>query len=144
MSAVTQQPPTGLTIVTMVVVVIWMLNVATAQEYLTGAEKNIQDSVEISQEKGADPEVDYKSLTRYGPWDDRNYSLTLEDLSLLPENDQYLANVPVFFKVQLRKEQPELGEYYPRSALQNHSESRKERKKGTDTKIGFAWYRALA
>lgn len=120
MSAATQQPSTGFTIVTMVgVVVMWMLNMSTAQEYLTGAEKNIQDSVEISQEKGADSEVDYKSLTRYGPWDDRNYSLTLEDLSLLPENDQYVANVPVFFKVQLRKEQPELGEYYPRSALQS-------------------------
>ena len=31
---------------------------------------------------------------------------------------QYLSNVPVFFKVQLRKEQPELGDFYPRSALQ--------------------------
>ena len=93
-------------------------SMVTAQEYLTGAEKNIQESAEISQEKGADPKVDYRSLTKYGPWDDRNYSVTQKDLKLIPENDQYLSNVPVFFKIQLRKEQPELGDHYPRSALQ--------------------------
>lgn len=120
MSAVMQQSLTEFSIVTAVVaVVVCTFGMATAQEFLTGAEENIQESVEISQEKGADSKVDYKSLTKYGPWDDRNYALTLEDISLLPENDQYLANVPVFFKVQLRKEQPELGEHYPRSAFQS-------------------------
>jgi hypothetical protein len=88
-------------------------------EYLTGAEKPIQEAATISQKKGVDQRVDYQSLTRYGPWDDRNYAVTIDDLSLIPENDQYLSNVPVFYKIQLRKEQPGLGEFYPRSALQS-------------------------
>ncbi|MFK7830141.1 MAG: hypothetical protein AB8B57_10215 [Congregibacter sp.] len=108
-----------LTIVTIVVFsAISMSSGAMAQTYLTGAEKSIQDVVKVSQEKGVDPRVDYSSLTQYGPWDDRNYAVTLEDLSLLPAKDQYLSNVPVFFKTELRKEQPELGDFYPRSALQ--------------------------
>lgn len=109
----------GLSIVTIVVFADSSLQgAAMAQEYQTGAEKSIQNSAEISQEKGVDPRVDYSALTKHGVWDDRNYSVTLEDLSLLPENDQYVSNVPVFFKIQLRKEQPELGDYYPRAALQ--------------------------
>ncbi|MGV6851042.1 MAG: proprotein convertase P-domain-containing protein [bacterium] len=74
--------------------------------------------VQIVQSKGADQSIDYASLTQYGPWDDRNYQLTAADIALLPAKDQYLANVPAFFKVFLRKEQPNLGEFYPRSALQ--------------------------
>jgi len=84
----------------------------------SGSAKSIQDAAVISQTKGADQRVDYQSLKKYGPWDDRNYNVTQEDLSLIPEKDQYLSNVPVFFKVFLRKEQPNLGEFYPRSALQ--------------------------
>ncbi|MDH5409191.1 MAG: glycoside hydrolase [Gammaproteobacteria bacterium] len=84
----------------------------------SGSAKSIQDSAQISQLRGVDQRVDYQSLTRYGPWDDRNYGVTREDLSLIPEKDQYLQNVPVFFKIFLRKEQPNLGEFYPRSALQ--------------------------
>ena len=119
MYGATRRPLLGSSVVTIVVfAAISMPGATMAQEYRTGAEKSIQDSAEISQEKGADPRVDYSSLTKYGVWDDRNYSVTLEDLSLLPENDQYLSNVPVFFKIQLRKEQPELGDFYPRSALQ--------------------------
>jgi hypothetical protein len=87
-------------------------------ESQSGAAESIQASVEIIQAKGVDQRVDYKSLTRYGPWDDRNYNVTFEDLSLIPKKDQYLPNIPVFFKVFLRKEQPNLGEFYPRSALQ--------------------------
>lgn len=120
MNVATQRPLLELLIVTIVVfAAISTPDDVRAQEYLTGVEKSIQDSVEICQEKGADPRVDYESLTKYGPWDDRNYSVTLEDLSLIPENDQYLSNVPVFFKIQVRKEQPELGDFYPRSALQS-------------------------
>ena len=89
------------------------------EEYESGAAKSIQDAAEISQEKGVDQRVDYQSLTKYGPWDDRNYCVTLDDLSLIPEKDQYLHNVPVFFKIHLRKEQSDLGEFYPRSALQS-------------------------
>lgn len=84
----------------------------------SGAEESIQARAEISQARGVDQRVDYHSLTKYGPWDDRNYDVTLEDISLIPENDQYLRNVPVFFKIYLRKEQPMLGDFYPRSALQ--------------------------
>ncbi len=84
----------------------------------SGAAKAIQDAAQIAQVRGMDQRVDYRSLTRYGPWDDRNYNVTRADLALIPERDQYLHNIPVFFKVFLRKEQPALGEFYPRSALQ--------------------------
>ena len=84
----------------------------------SGAAKIIQDAAVIAQTRGADQGVDYRSLTRYGPWDDRNYNVRSQDLALIPEKDQYLRNVPVFFKIFLRKEQPNLGEFYPRSALQ--------------------------
>ena len=84
----------------------------------SGSAESIQASAVISQARGVDQRVDYQSLTKYGPWDDRNYNVTLEDLSLIPEKDQYLPNIPVFFKIFLRKEQPDLGEFYPRSALQ--------------------------
>ena len=84
----------------------------------SGAAESIQARAEISQARGVDQRVDYQSLTKYGPWDDRNYDVTNEDLSLIPDKDQYLHNVPVFFKIILRKEQPNLGEFYPRSTLQ--------------------------
>lgn len=74
---------------------------------------------EIKQSLGVDQRVDYKSLTKYGPWDDRNYQLTKEDLAIIPKKDQYLANIPVFFKIEKRKELPHLGEFYPRSTLQH-------------------------
>ncbi len=73
----------------------------------------------IEQSLGLDQRVDYTSLTKYGPWDDRNYNVTKEDLDLLPADDQYLANVPVFFKIEKRKELPDLGKFYPRSTLQH-------------------------
>ena len=84
----------------------------------SGSAKSVQDAAVIEQTRGVDQRVDYQSLTKYGPWDDRNYDVTLEDLSLIPENDQYLHNIPVFFKIFLRKQQPDMGDYYPRSALQ--------------------------
>ncbi len=73
---------------------------------------------EIRQELGVDQSVDYSSLTQYGPWDDRNYQLTASDLALLPENDQYLRNVPVFYKVWARKQNPGIGDFYPRELYQ--------------------------
>lgn len=85
---------------------------------VSGATNAVQERADIVQSRGQDAQVDYRSLTRFGPWDDRNYSVSRADLVLLPQNDQYLPNVPVFFKVELRKEQPELGDYYPRSAAQ--------------------------
>lgn len=75
--------------------------------------------IEIDQSRGLDQRVDYRSLLRFGPWDDRNYKLTLEDLEVLPpgEADQK-ANIPAWFRVYVRKTAPWLqteGEaQYPR------------------------------
>ena len=72
----------------------------------------------IEQGRGVDPGLDYKELTRFGPWDDRNYALRREDVALLPEDDYYVPGVPAFFKVQKRKEMAAEGfpleRYYPR------------------------------
>ena len=78
--------------------------------------------VSIDQGRGADPRVDYASLTRFGPWDDRNYDLTLKDLSLLAPNEAELRTaIPAFFRVGMRKAWPNLPTtgtaQYPRSAL---------------------------
>ncbi len=77
---------------------------------------------EIAQSRGVDPRVDYASLTRFGPWDDRNYKLTLEDLEYLAPNEHELHDpIPAFFRVELRKEMPNLRRsgpgQYPRSAV---------------------------
>ncbi|MGJ8664569.1 MAG: sialidase family protein, partial [Marinicella sp.] len=73
---------------------------------------------EIKQEYGVDQKVDYKSLMKQGMWDDRNYNIQAKDLTLLPADDQVLKNVPLFFKIEMRKNNPNLGKYYPRSAHQ--------------------------
>ena len=68
----------------------------------------------IDQSRGVDPRVDYESLTRYGPWDDRNYGLMLEDIELLAPNEHELKNpIPAFFRVEMRRENP----HYLRSGL---------------------------
>ncbi|MCH8148588.1 MAG: exo-alpha-sialidase [Planctomycetes bacterium] len=85
---------------------------------VSGASRAVQEKAEIVQTRGRDAQVEYRALTKFGPWDDHNYAVTRADLALLPPSDQYLPDVPVFFKVFLRKEQPELGDYYPRSAAQ--------------------------
>ncbi len=76
----------------------------------------------VVQSRGADALVDYNSLKRIGPWDDRNYQLTTEDLAVLANNEEDLyVLVPAFYRVQLRRERPKMrreGEVqYPRSAL---------------------------
>lgn len=78
-----------------------------------------EEKVLIEQSRGVDPRVDYANLTKYGPWDDRNYDLRLEDLQILHPNDRYLPKVPAFFKVLKRKEMaaqgfPLLDDLYPR------------------------------
>ncbi|TDR23652.1 sialidase family protein [Marinicella litoralis] len=73
---------------------------------------------EIRQALGVDQRVDYPGLVKFGPWDDRNYAITKSDFDLIPNKDQYLANVPAFFKITMRKEMPHLGEFYPRSTYQ--------------------------
>ena len=71
---------------------------------------------------GVDLRVDYRSLDRFGPWDDRNYQLTLEDLDFLAQNETELRDpIPAFFRVGMRKAWPTLlregPAQYPRSAL---------------------------
>ncbi len=76
---------------------------------------------EVRQELGVDQRVDYTQLVAIhgGPWDDRNYQLTLEDLSILPENDHVVRNVPVFFKVKAREANPHIKDFYPRELYQS-------------------------
>jgi hypothetical protein len=76
---------------------------------------------EIDPAKGADDRVDYAELVRFGPWDDRNYDLTREDLELLSPNEEELQEpIPAFYRVLLRRSWPELQSegpaQYPRSA----------------------------
>ncbi len=73
--------------------------------------------------RGVDARVDYASMVKLGPWDDRNLLLTKEDLALLAANEHELRDpIPVFFRVELRKQNPgmlrEGNAQYPRSALQ--------------------------
>ena len=76
------------------------------------------DNATIVQSKGVDQSVDYASLRRFGPWDDRNYQLTAADIRLLPADDEYRHGVPAFFKILKRKEAAAEGypiqEHYPR------------------------------
>jgi subtilisin-like proprotein convertase family protein len=79
--------------------------------------------VDIDPGKGVDPRVDYRGLVQLGPWDDRNYLLTREDLALLPPNEREQRDpIPAFFRVEMRRLNPGMprtGEpQYPRSALQ--------------------------
>ncbi len=75
----------------------------------------------IVQSRGVDSRVDYASLIRFGPWDDRNYALTAADLGLLADNEAELDNmIPAFFRVELRRrgELPRTGPVqYPLSDL---------------------------
>ena len=75
----------------------------------------------IDPERGADPRVDYRSLDRFGPWDDRNYHLTAEDLALLPADDpEQSEGIPAFYRVILRRTmdlRTSGPAQYPRSAL---------------------------
>jgi subtilisin-like proprotein convertase family protein len=80
-------------------------------------------ALRIEAAKGVDSRVDYASLVRIGPWDDRNYRLTAEDLALLsPDENRQLDPIPAFFRVEMRRKNPGMprtGEaQYPRSALQ--------------------------
>mgnify|MGYP004277856727 CR=1 FL=1 len=77
----------------------------------------------IDQALGVDQRVDYVSLVRFGPWDDRNYRLTLDDLAYLSEIEEQIKDpIPAFFRIELRKEMPNMPKtgpaQYPRSAVQ--------------------------
>ncbi|HEX9733784.1 MAG TPA: choice-of-anchor J domain-containing protein [Thermoanaerobaculia bacterium] len=78
---------------------------------------------QVVQSRGVDARVDYAALTRLGPWDDRNYRLTRDDLALLaPDEAAQTDPIPAFFRVELRRSWPTLRRrgpaQYPRSALQ--------------------------
>lgn len=82
----------------------------------------VEIRAQISQSRGVDQTVSYSSLTRFGPWDDRNYALKAADLALLaPDEDQLDDPIPAFFRVYLRRGNPKMrreGEaQYPLSAL---------------------------
>ncbi|MDX1554785.1 MAG: hypothetical protein R3212_02035, partial [Xanthomonadales bacterium] len=77
---------------------------------------------DIDQAQGVDPGVDYASLTKYGPWDDRNYQLTKSDLVYFSPEEAKLADpIPAFFRIELRKELANLRRtgpaQYPRAAV---------------------------
>ena len=76
----------------------------------------------VDQGKGVDPRVDYPEMANLGPWDDRNYTVTKEDLAVLAPNERELRDpIPVFFRIELRRANPGMPRagipQYPRSAL---------------------------
>lgn len=82
--------------------------------------------IRINQTRGADARVAYGKLTAYGPWDDRNYALTAEDLEVLSPNETESRDpTPAFFRVWMRKGAIQAGrplptkgpDQYPRSAV---------------------------
>jgi len=88
---------------------------------LTGA--SLATAQEIDNARGKDSRVNYAALTQLGPWDDRNYNLTVEDLALLAPNEHELRDpIPAFFRVEWRKANKGMARsgaaQYPRSALQ--------------------------
>jgi hypothetical protein len=90
---------------------------------IPGAQTERLSAQPIHPEKGVDPRVDYSGMNKIGPWDDRNYQVTKEDLAFLAVNERELRDpIPVFFRVELRKANPGMPRtgvaQYPRSALQ--------------------------
>lgn len=89
-----------------------------ALTFFVGTVLAADDKIIPDNSRGVDVRVDYTALMIFGPWDDRNYQLTKEDLEVLPQNDRFVPGVPAFFKVQKRKEMAAqgfpLGRYYPR------------------------------
>ncbi|MEM1182374.1 MAG: sialidase family protein [Acidobacteriota bacterium] len=83
----------------------------------------VAQAQEVTQSRGVDAQVNYAELTKFGPWDDRNYQLTAKDLEILPAHEHTLHDpVPAFFRVEMRKWWKENKDmelrFYPRSALQ--------------------------
>ncbi len=77
----------------------------------------------VDRGRGVDTRVDYTAFVEIGPWDDRNYKVTKEELAHLAANERELKDpIPVFFRIELRKANPGMlrtgNAQYPRSALQ--------------------------
>ncbi|MBO9664808.1 GEVED domain-containing protein [Dokdonella sp.] len=82
--------------------------------------------IRVNQARGVDSTVAYGKLTAFGPWDDRNYALTAEDLEFLSPNETESRDpTPAFFRVWMRKGAIQEGhplptkgpDQYPRSAV---------------------------
>lgn len=81
-----------------------------------------EQTVVIDSTQGVDRSVDYEALVFFGPWDDRNYQLSAEDLGLLARDEAEIREpLPAFFRVALRRVRPELRRnsvrHYPLNAL---------------------------
>ncbi len=81
----------------------------------------IAQAQQIVQARGVDSRVDYESLTKFGPWDDRNYDLNADDLEFLAPNEAELSlTIPAFFRVKMRQHNPDMRRegpvQYPLSA----------------------------
>jgi len=88
-----------------------------------GAGRAVEFTIDAA--RGADKRVDYAALQLLGPWDDRNYALTAEDLALLSKNEhETIVAIPAFYRVEMRKANKELPTFgpvqYPRSATNGY------------------------
>jgi PKD repeat protein len=97
---------------------------------------------QIVQSRGVDQSVNYGQLKKYGPWDDRNYRLTRKDLDYLsPNESDAIVPIPAFYRVEMRKANPNLPKtgpaQYPRVALNGFLE------KYEGIEINGRHYRAL-
>lgn len=95
---------------------IWLLLFLAFSFIQTGHTQPIDNS------RGVDSRVDYQSLANIGAWDDRNYLLTQEDLTLLSDTEaQQFTPIPAFYRVMLRRNYPDLPRFgpaqYPLSAF---------------------------
>ncbi|UXI67932.1 PKD domain-containing protein [Tahibacter amnicola] len=93
----------------------------------TSAQADKESVVEVTVDatRGVDKRVDYAALQTYGPWDDRNYTLTLEDLTHLSKHEiDAVVPIPAFYRVEMRKANKKLPTFgpaqYPRSALNGY------------------------
>ena len=98
-------------------------SVVVAGAFMAAAFATAATAQPVDNGRGVDPRVDYRSFTGLGPWDDRNYLVTKEDLAHLAANEHELKDpIPVFFRIELRKANPGMQRIgpaqYPRSALQ--------------------------
>ncbi len=108
-----------------VIAIIAPLASAVAAETFVDSERKIA----VDSARGVDRDVDYAALVRMGPWDDRNYQLTKEDLAILPENEEELSSpIPAFFRVEYRKAWAANGHepfaQYPLSAFNEFRQNR--------------------
>ncbi|MEM1178389.1 MAG: sialidase family protein [Acidobacteriota bacterium] len=99
-----------------------MMRFAALAVVLFVAAPAVAQDIHIYQERGVDSRVDYPSLTQFGPWDDRNYALTQEDLEELRDDEErYRDPIPAFYRVGLRKAENLRGVstpgYYPLFAV---------------------------